>query len=200
MDTNVKHATPSRLGRGAALGAGAGVVASVAMGLYAMVASLVKDTGFFTPLHHIATVIVAPDDLMSSMMSGMTGDGAWEVAPGTALLGLAVHVMTGAGYGAAFGAIASRLRSAGAAVLAGLGAVWGGLVFVISSWVGLPLAAAVFGVSDLAEGGMAGMNPIADMPEMAGWGTFLAEHVLFGVVTGLLVAAGLRPGRRHPRQ
>ncbi len=72
-----------------------------------------------------------------------------------------------------------------------VGLVYGALVFVVSAFVGLPLAASIFGVDDLAEGPMAGMNSIADMAEMAGW-VFFSEHLLFGLVTGLLIAAGLR--------
>jgi hypothetical protein len=179
----------SRLGQAIAWGAGAGVVASIFMGVYAMVASLIKDTGFFTPLHHIATLFAKPADMMASMMAGMSGESSWELSAGTAILGLIIHMVTGAVYGAIFGAIVSQLKNLGAAVIAVAGLVYGGVVFVVSAFIGLPLAAAVFGVGDLAEGDMAGMNPIADMAEMAGWGTFVAEHLVFGLVLGLLLAA-----------
>lgn len=192
MSTETKHHASATLQRGIAVGAGAGVVASIAMGAYAMVASLVKDTGFFTPLHHIATLFAEPADMMTSMMSADMGEGAWEIAAGTALLGLVIHMVTGAVYGAFFGVVAVLLRWTGVGLLALAGLVWGGIVFLVSAFVGLPLAAAVFGVDDLAEGPMAGMNPIADMAEMAGWGTFVVEHLVFGLVIGLLVAADVR--------
>lgn len=189
--TDVSSTERAGLVKGAAYGAGAGVVASVAMGMYAMVASLMKDTGFFTPLHHIASLIVAPDAMMESMMAAdMMGD-SFVITGGVAFLGLGIHMMTGAMYGAVLGVAVASLKL-GVGILAGVGLAYGALVFVASAFVGLPLAAAVFGVDAFADGPMAGMNAIADMAEMAGWGVFFTEHVLFGLVAGLLIAAGLR--------
>jgi len=191
MSTTTQTSPRSTLVRGAAYGAGAGVVASIAMGMYAMVASYLKDTGFFTPLHHIASLLAEPAAMMESMMAAdMKGD-HFVITAGVALLGLVIHMMTGAVYGAILGAAVATLKL-GVAALAGIGLVYGALVFVASAFVGLPVASAIFGVEDLAEGPMAGMNAIADMAEMAGWGVFFSEHLVFGVVTGLLIAAGLR--------
>lgn len=162
---------------GIAYGAGAGVVASIAMGLYAMIASLIKDTGFFTPLHHIASLWAPGDAMMESMEAGMAGSG-FEITVGVAVLGAVVHIMTGAVYGAVFGLIVSRLDLK-LAVLAGAGLVYGALVFAFSAFIGLPLAAAIFDSGD----------PIENMAEMAGWGTFFVEHLLFGLVTGALLGA-----------
>lgn len=72
MSTRTESKTVSAT-RAINLGIGAGVIASVVMGVYAMTASLLKDTGFFTPLHHIATLLASPGDLMSSMMSANQG-------------------------------------------------------------------------------------------------------------------------------
>lgn len=191
MSTTTETSTSAALARGAAYGAGAGVVASIAMGMYAMGASYVKDTGFFTPLHHIATLFAEPTAMMESMMGAMEKGDHFAITGGVAFLGLVIHMMTGAMYGAILGAAVATLRL-GVGALAGIGLVYGAVVFVASAFVGLPLAAAIFGVGDLAGGAMAGMNPIADMAEMAGWGVFFTEHLLFGLVTGLLVAAGLR--------
>jgi len=74
-----------------------------------------------------------------------------------------------------FGLIASRLRL-GVAALAGVGMVYGFFVFVVSAYSGLPLAAAIFDSGD----------PIKNMAEMAGWGTFIIEHLMYGIVLGLL--------------
>ncbi|MFC5731263.1 MULTISPECIES: hypothetical protein [Nocardioides] len=189
--TTDSTATRKALVRGAAYGAGAGVVASIAMGIYAMVASYLKDTGFFTPLHHIATLFAEPTGMMESMMAAMEKDDAFVITGGVAVLGLVIHMMTGAVFGAIVGLAVAKLRL-GVAILAAVGLVYGALVFVFSALVGLPLAASIFGVGDLGEGPMAGMNPIADMAAMAGWGVFFSEHLLFGLVTGLLIAAGLR--------
>lgn len=39
-----------------AIGYGAGVIASLAMAMYAMIVAWEKSSGFFTPLHHIASL------------------------------------------------------------------------------------------------------------------------------------------------
>ena len=57
---------------------------------------------------------------------------------------------------------------------------------------GLPVAAAIFGVDTLAEGDMNGMNPIGDMAQMAGTNVFIPEHLVFGLVVGVLYALSLR--------
>lgn len=177
MSTTTETSPRSTLVRGAAYGAGAGVVASVVMGMYAMVASYLKDTGFFTPLHHIASLLAEP----AAMMAAKTEGDHFVITAGVALLGLVIHMMTGAIYGAILGAAVATLKL-GVGALAGIGLLYGALVFVVSAFVGLPLAAAVF---DAGE-------PISEMASKAGWWTFGIEHVVFGVVAGLLVAAGLR--------
>jgi len=54
--------------------------------------------------------------------------------------------------------------------------VYGFLVFIVSAYIGLPLAAALF------DSGA----PIKNMAEMAGWGTFIIEHLMCGIVLGIL--------------
>ncbi len=162
--------------KAAGYGAGAGVIASLAMGAYAMVASWEKGTGFFTPLHHIASLWAPGDAMMTSMEAAASGND-FRLVVGTAVLGAMIHMATGAMYGAAFGLLVSRL-DVGLAVLAGAGLVYGAAVFAGSAFVGLPVAAAIFDSGD----------PIANMAEMAGWGTFVVEHLLFGLVLGLLLA------------
>jgi hypothetical protein len=183
--TEVRATTPTSLARGAIYGAGAGVIASIAMGMYAMVASYLKDTGFFTPLHHIASLFAEPTAMMESMEAAQMEGDAFVITAGVALLGAVIHMMTGAMYGAVLGLAVARLRL-GIGVLAGLGVVYGALVFVMSAFIGLPLAAAVLDAGD----------PIADMASMAGWWTFFLEHLLFGLVAAVLVVVGLR---RQPR-
>lgn len=181
MSTTTESSTSTTLARGAAYGAGVGVVASIAMGVYAMVASYLKDTGFFTPLHHIASLFAEPTAMMESMQAAqMEGEG-FVITAGVALLGAVIHMMTGAMYGAILGLAVAKLKL-GIGVLAGIGLVYGALVFVVSAFVGLPLAAAIFDAGD----------PIADMAEMAGWWTFFLEHLLFGVVAAVLVGTALR--------
>lgn len=184
--------TSPSLAKGAAYGAGAGAVASVAMGMYTMIASLIKDTGFFTPLHHIATLFVDPTAMMASMMGAMSGAGSFEISAGPAILGLVIHMMTGAMYGALFGIAAAWLKQASTVVLAGAGLVYGFIVYLISAFVGLPVAAGIFGVDALGEGDMKGMNPIGDMAQMAGTNVFIPEHLVFGIILGLLYALSIR--------
>lgn len=174
-------------GRGILVGALAGVVASVVMAMYAMGASWVADTGLFTPLHHIASLWASPEPMMSSMQQAMAGD-AFQISAGTALLGVLIHLTTGAAYGAVFGLVVPRLHlGRGAVLVAGL--AYGAVVFVVSAFVGLPVAAAIFDAGD----------PIRNMAEMAGWWTFAIEHLLFGLVLGALVARSDR-GSRVPAE
>ena len=175
--------------RAVLLGASSGVIASVVMGMYAMIAGWAKGTGFFTPLYHIASLWASPDPMMASMKDAAAGS-AFHFVFGTAVLGAVIHMMTGAVYGAIFGLIISRLHL-GLTAFAGIGLVYGFLVFVVSAYVGLPIAAAVFG----------GGDPIKNMASMAGWGTFIIEHLLYGLTLGVLVgrrtAAATTPATAH---
>ncbi|WP_248581643.1 hypothetical protein [Nocardioides sp. InS609-2] len=75
---------------------------------------------------------------MSTATSTPTMGGSnFEFFAGHALLGALIHMMVGAMYGVGFGVLASLTRIRGMALVAGA-VVWGGLVFVISSFVGLP--------------------------------------------------------------
>lgn len=163
------------------VGAGAGVLASLAMAAYAMLAAYTKDTGFLTPLYHIASLLTDDADMLKSMVADQQQGEAFTFLAAPAIVGAMIHMMTGAMYGAAFGLIASRLR-AGLAMLAGIGLGYGFIVFVMSAYIGLPLAAAIFDSGD----------PITNMAELAGWGTFVIEHLLFGLTLGVLVALGSR--------
>lgn len=173
--------TNPSLTKSAVYGVGAGVVASIVMAMYAMIASWAKDTGFFTPLYHIASLWISPKTLMASMQDGMANH-AFHFVFGPAVLGAIIHMMTGAAYGAIFGVIASKLRL-GLPALAGVGMIYGFLVFVVSAFIFLPLAGAIFSSGD----------QIGDMAKMAGWWTFIIEHLMFGVALGALYAARRRP-------
>lgn len=65
--------------------------------------------------------------------------------------------------------------------------MWGLVVFAISAWIGLPLAASVINSGD----------QITHMARMVGYPTFITEHVLFGLALGVLVVAGGRSGARR---
>jgi len=114
--------------------------------------------------------------MMASMKAAMAGDPVTFIF-GTAVLGAVIHMMTGAMYGAIFGGFASRLDF-GLGGFAGIGLVYGFVVFLASAFAGLPTAAAIFGAGD----------PIRNMAAMAGWGTFIVEHLMFGAALGVLIA------------
>jgi hypothetical protein len=174
----IRNTSTASLRRAILIGAGTGVVASLVMAMYAMLAAYAKDTGFFTPLYHIGSLLTDDADMMTSMMADQQDGDAFTFLLGPAVLGAVIHMMTGAMYGAVFGAVVSRLRL-GVVALAGAGVAYGFLVFVVSAFIGLPLAAAIFDSGD----------PIENMAEMAGWGTFVIEHLMYGVALGVL--AGL---------
>ena len=174
---NVGAGHSSGAARAALVGAGAGVIGSVVMGGYAMVAGATyQGSGLFTPLYHIAAVITAPVAVITSMQLAGRGD-SFYFAAGPAAVGLVVHMVTGAAYGVVFGLLVWWLRLTKALTVA-LGTVYGVAVLLVSSFVGLPIAARVFG----------GGEPISGMPRLAGWGTFTVEHLIFGLVAGGVVA------------
>ena len=123
--------------------------------------------------------------MMESMQAAMAGN-SFTFVFGPAALGAFVHMVVGAAYGAAFGIAARLLRWRGPVLIAAA-TVWGFIVFVISAWVGLPLAASVLG----------GGDPIRNMATMVGYPTFIGEHLLYGAVLGLLLAVPRRGSMIH---
>jgi hypothetical protein len=161
------------------IGVVVGILAALVMGVFAMIASATyHDTGFFTPLHHIASALISPDAMMRSMEAGMAGS-TFTISAGPALLGLGLHLATGAFWGAIFGLIVStgRLRGVGGLIA---GVVYGLAVMVVMAFAALPVIASIFG----------GGEPISDMPRLAGWGTFAIEHAIYGGVLGLWPLTG----------
>jgi uncharacterized membrane protein YagU involved in acid resistance len=154
-------------------GAVSGMIAGAVMAMFAMVASVAyQDHGFFTPLFHISALFGSPDAMMRSVAEAMARNRFWLTA-GPAVLGLVIHMMTGAMFGIGFAFLARRLPRA---ALVPAGALYGLAVFVMSAFVGLPVAAKVTGSG----------TTISDMASMVGWVTFAAEHVMFGLVLGAL--------------
>ena len=152
-----------------------GIAGAALMGIYAMVAGLTYlNVGFFTPLYHIASSMIDPSAMMTSMEKATMGANDFYFDTGPAAVGMGIHLIVGAVYGVFFALIARALKLDRAAAVA-VGATYGIVVLLLSSFVGLPLAAAAFG----------GGDPIRDMPRMVGWTTFTIEHVLFGTVLGI---------------
>ncbi len=163
-------------------GAIAGAAAAGVMIAYAMVAAATyQDTGFFTPLYHIASTFIEPGAMEASMQHAMGGD-SFHLDVGPAALGIAIHLGTGAVLGAVFGVLIGALRSPRSAALP-LGLGYGLVVLALMSFVVLPVVAEAF------DGGKA----ISDMPDMVGWGTFSLEHLIFGLVLGLWPLLQARP-------
>src|SRR5918994_7200077 len=166
-------------GRTILIGTVAGLVAAIVMGMFAMFAAATyQGTGFFTPLYHIASPIIGGDPMMASMDAATRGD-VFTLDAGPALLGVAIHMMWGAFWGAVFFAAARALRLLSAAPLVGAGVVFGLAIMVFMSVITLPITAAVLG----------GGRPIEEMPSMVGWGTFSIEHAMFGLLLGIWAAA-----------
>jgi hypothetical protein len=162
-------------------GAISGMVAAMAMAMFAMIASVTyQHRGFFTPLFHISALVGSPDAMMTSVSQAMAGHHFWFTA-GPAVLGLMIHLATGAVYGMAFVLVAQRLRRR---MVIPAGMVYGLVVFAVSSLIGLPIAARLTGAGSV----------ITNMASMVGWSTFAAEHLLFGTVLGLLTFARSRSG------
>jgi hypothetical protein len=152
----------------------AGIVAGVAMAMYAMVAGATyQDSGFFTPLYHIASTFIEPTAMETSMQQAMGGD-LYYFSAGPAIVGLVVHMMVAIAFGLTFAIVVRSLRLHGTPAPA-VGVVYGLAVFAVMSVIVLPAAANLFG----------GGKPISDMPQMVGYSTFAIEHALFGLVLGL---------------
>ncbi len=162
-------------------GANYGMVAAMAMAMFAMVASVTyQHHGFFTPLFHISALVGSPDAMMTSVNQAMAGHHFWFAA-GPAVLGLMIHMVTGAAYGMVFVLITQRLRRS---MVIPAGMAYGLAVFGVSSFIGLPIAAKLTGAGPV----------ITNMAAMVGRSTFAVEHLMFGTVLGLLTFALSRSG------
>jgi hypothetical protein len=94
-----------QFGAAAAWGAAAGLVGSVFMAVYAMTAAATyQQIGFFTPMYHIASILISPDAMMASMLRAASGH-AVTFWLGPFLVGAIIHMMVGASYGAVFGVL-----------------------------------------------------------------------------------------------
>lgn len=166
---------PGDLGETVRTGVLWGVIGAAVMAMYAMAAGLTYlGSGFFTPLYHIASTVIEPQPMVTSMQNAMEGQTSFYFAPGPAAVGMMVHLAVGAAFGVVFAVLARKLKLVGVPAV-GVGAVYGVLVLLFSSFIGLSVAASLFDAGD----------PIADMPQMVGWTTFTIEHVMFGMVLGI---------------
>jgi uncharacterized membrane protein YagU involved in acid resistance len=154
------------------IGAVGGAVGAVVMAIFAMIAAATyQHTGFFTPLYHIASPIIGTETMLRSM-------GTTYFSAGPALLGLVVHMIVGIAFGIIFALVASRVGLRGPAAI-GIGIVYGLAVMLFMAYIGLPITAAVLRGGDM----------VSDMATLVGWGTFSAEHAIYGLVLGATWAA-----------
>jgi hypothetical protein len=155
----------------------AGMVAALVMALFAMVWAATHGLGFYTPLYQV-TAVVEPGPLGVSLREAA---GGWrfyfEVGPAAA--GMAVHLGIGAGFGALFALVARAVALRGVAAVAA-GVAYGLAVGGLMGLVVLPWAA----------GETAGGQLVADAPRLLGWPVFTVEHLLYGLVLGLLASRG----------
>ncbi len=89
-------------------------------------------------------------------------------------------MMTGAIAGAIFGVIISKIHVSRVITVVA-GTMFGLLVLVVNGFIGLPI------ISYLFSGG----QPISEMAKMVGWGHFTVEHLIFGMMLGIIVAVKL---------
>jgi uncharacterized membrane protein YagU involved in acid resistance len=150
-----------------------GIVASIPMGLCAMVASATyQGRGFYTPAYHVA-FLIDPNTLGLSLAKASAGE-PFFMSRESFVFGLAVHVMVAGVFGALFAVLATRFRlQSGPRVLVG-GLIYGLVVMLVMSAVVLPLAAPAFGAG----------TTISQMGSEIGWATFAALHAIYGLTLG----------------
>jgi hypothetical protein len=157
------------------------MAAAAAMALFVMVAAATYlDLGFYTPLYQV-TAVVEPGPLVIATAEAEAGY-RFYLELGAAVAGMAVHLAIGAGFGAVFALLARALRLRGPLAVAA-GAGYGLAVMALMGLVVLPAAA----------GETAGGQLVADAPELLGWPTFAAEHLVYGLALGTWAA--VRPFR-----
>lgn len=144
----------------AVTGAVSGIVAALVMAMLATAVSAAQGGALFAPVRLIgATFLANPMDqpILSTVV------------------GVAIHLIMGAGLGVLFGAATSRLRSRPLLVAAAV--AYASAVFVLMTYVVLPM-----------------VNPLMSANTNPGW--FFVYHVAFGLTLafGILVARA-RPGR-----
>lgn len=170
------------------LGLLGGILGAILMAVFAMVAAATyQDTGFFTPMYHIASSVgwTSASDAMKSSMDAAKGGDLYLFTAGPALAGFGIHLAVGLFWGAVFSLVA--LRAGGRTLLVPAGAVYGLAVMAFMAYAALPVIAEIFDSGP----------PIRDMAQMVGWGTFSAEHAIYGSVLGATLWLGSRAARER---
>lgn len=161
----------------------AGGIAGMMMAAWTMIAGATfRDFGFFTPMYLISSPFGAVDEARQAIAAAPSDVFYWFT--GAALLGAAIHMVNSMMLGVVFGAVARMLR------LRGLTAVIGGVVYGLAS-----LVVMTFALAPLAEQVFGGAPYVDNIGDVIGWPTWIAAHVVFGMVLGLWPA--LRPRAVH---
>ena len=163
------------LGAWAGIGALMGVLAGLVFALFEVVMA--------------ALGLGPPPGELIVMVEGVVFSGAPAApgVPGIAVPALAaavpIHLLLSAIYGAAFGAVASRMRAlrGDRRALIGAATVFGLLIWIVNFFVIAPAAFPWF----------AEANPVVQ---------FFAHTLFYGTVLGLLLAATMIPARRSARR
>ncbi len=151
----------------------AGMVASLAMAMVAMLASSTyMNKGFFTPLYFISSVFGSTTALMESVKQTALGNAFW-FDTSAALLGALVHMITAAMFGALFFLIVPKLSKS---LVLGTGIVFGLVVAAFSGFIALPIAGSLSGAG----------STLSNMANIVGWGTWALEHAVYGMSLGIL--------------
>jgi len=142
-------------GAGAGQGAIGGILGGAAMGLFAMIVAALMGMGFWAPLK-----------MISATFYGEAAMAQPGFAAGPVLVGLMIHMVVSAVYGAIYGTLA-RPRWSGGALL-GWGVVYGLVIWALA-YLLLPL-----------------VNPLMSKAMREGMQPFLfaAEHVIYGAALG----------------
>ena len=163
----------------------AGMVASVPMGLLALIVSAtVHDRGFFTPAY-LVTSLVGDDALGRSLREAAQGD-MYHVSIEPLVFGSAIHLILAGLFGAVFAVIAQRVPKR---LTVPASVAYALVVMVVMVFIVVPAV-------DIA---LSGTRQLDGFVSQAGFWTLLGQHVIFGLVVGWWPWLRPRPLRQRLR-
>jgi hypothetical protein len=155
MPTRITTQSASIAARRGAIG---GILGAIVMAALAMIVMAILGKGFWTPPKLIAGVVI--DNVMTAGM-------------GAVILGVVIHLVTGALFGGLFGAIFYD-RAPTTAGLVGWGLAYGAIIYFVMTFLVLPWA-----------------NPV--MYANFDLALLFVYHLVFGACVGAYLAASSRP-------
>jgi len=149
-----------------------GMVAAVAMGIFAMIAAATyQHRGFFTPMYQI-TALLGDGTMGRSVQEAARGN-MFLLVPEPMLFGVAMHLLIGGFFGGMFALVARAVPRRLSLFV--VGPVFGLVVMVVMSFALVPLA----------DAAMSGDRRVSSYAGLSGWWTFTSAHVIYGLVLGL---------------